>query len=89
MENFRNKSLKFDGINYDSWKEKMKTHLLCMGSGYWLIIKTRKIVIKEKKIENYNEEEREIFMCDMREREIILSTLLENIYNQVKTLITS
>ena len=28
-------------------------------------------------------------MCDMRAREAILSTLLENNYNQVKTVITT
>ena len=31
---FRKDSPKFDGTSYDSWKEKMKTHLLCMGPGY-------------------------------------------------------
>ena len=39
MENmFKKESPKFDGTNYDSQKDKMKTHLLCMGQGYWLVI---------------------------------------------------
>ena len=40
MANFRKDSLKFDRMNYDIWKEKMKTNFLCMGVGYWLITRT-------------------------------------------------
>ena len=51
MENFRKESLIFDGVNYDSWKEKMKTNFLCMGLGYWLITKAGKEIIDENKLE--------------------------------------
>ena len=86
---FRKDSLKFDGTNYDSWKEKMKTHLLCMGLGYWILTKSEKIVIVEKDLETCNEVERDLFMCDMRDREALLSAPLEIEYNQVKSLATS
>ena len=36
-----------------------------------------------------SEEERDLFMCDMREREALLMDLLENEYSQVKSLKTS
>ena len=44
---FKKESSKFDGTNYDSWKDKMKTHLLCMGPGYWLITKVAKDIVEE------------------------------------------
>lgn len=37
---FRKDSLEFDGINYDSWKEKTKTHLLCLDPGYFILTKS-------------------------------------------------
>ena len=67
----------------------MKTHMLCMGPRYCLITKTTKTMIEERNLENCTEEEREIFMCDMRDREAIFSSLLKNDYNQIKSLITS
>ena len=48
---FRKDNLRFDGANYDSWKEKMKTHLLCMGLGYWLLTKSKKEIVEESKQE--------------------------------------
>lgn len=89
MNLFRKDSPRLDGANYDSWKEKMKTHLLCMGSGYWLLTKSEKTIVKEQKIEECSKEERDLFMCDMRDREALLSTLPENEYSQVKSLETS
>ena len=90
MENiFRLDSLRFDGTNYDSWKEKMKTHLLCMGPGYWILTKTEKIIIVEDNLESCTEEKKELFMCNMRAREALLSALPETEYNQVKSLDTS
>ena len=89
MENiFRNNSPIFDGANYDSWKEKMKTHLLCMGLVYWILTKSRKKIIEEAKLEGCSEEEINLFMCKMRARESLLTTLLEN-DSQVKSLVTS
>ena len=44
---FRKDSPRFDGANYDSWKQKMKTRLLCMGQGYWLSTKAKKAVSEE------------------------------------------
>ena len=78
---FRKESLKIDGVNYDSWKQKMKSHLLCMGPGYWLIIKNEKEVVDEDKLEEYIEPQRELFMCNMLAREALLTALLENEYN--------
>ena len=90
MENlFREKSLKFDGTNYDSWTDKMRTHLLCMGLGYWLITKATKDIVEEDNLESSTEEQREIFKCNIREREVILSALPKSEYSQVKLLKTS
>ena len=36
-----------------------------------------------------NEEERDLFMCNMREREDLLTTLPKNEYSQIKSLVTS
>ena len=47
----------------------MKTHLLCMGLGYWLVTKTSKNIAKEENLETYTEEHREVFMCNIRARE--------------------
>jgi hypothetical protein len=38
----RKDSMKFDGTNYDSWKEKIKSHFLFMGPRCWLISKNAK-----------------------------------------------
>ena len=51
MVNFRKESPKFGGVNFDSWKEKMKTHLLCLGPSYWLITKNDKTIIEEDNLE--------------------------------------
>ena len=78
---FRKDSPKFDGTNYDRWKEKMKIHLLCMGSRYWILRKSEKKIIKEKDLETCTKVETDLFMCDMRAREALLTTLLEIEYN--------
>ena len=56
----------------------MKTHLLCMGPGYWILTKGKKKIIEESKLEDCSEEERDLFMCNMRARESLLSALPEN-----------
>ena len=57
MENlFKKESLKFDGTNYDSWKDKMKTHLLCIGLGHWLITKASKDIVEEDNHESCTKE---------------------------------
>ena len=86
---FRKESPKFDGTNYDSQKDKMKTHLLCMDLGYWLLTKIEKMIMEEDNLENCTKEQRDFFMCNIREREALFSTLLKNEYNQVKSLKTS
>ena len=67
----------------------MKTHLLCMGPRYWLVTKTSKNIAEQENIETYTEEQREFFMCNIRERDAILSTLPKSEQNQVKLLETS
>ena len=59
---FRKDSLKFDGTNYDSQKEKMKTHLLCMGLGYWILKKLEKTIITKMDLEVFIEAKRHLFM---------------------------
>ena len=59
---FRKESPRFDGTSYDSWKDKMKTHLLCMGPRYWLVTKTSKNIAEEDNLETCTEEQREVFM---------------------------
>ena len=86
---FRKEIPRFDGTNYDSQKNKMKTHLLCMGPGYWLMTKTFKTIAEEDQLETYTKEQREVFMCNIREREAILSVLPKSEYSQVKLLKTS
>ena len=78
---FRKDSLRFDGANYDSWKENIKSHLLCMDLGYCLLKKAKKVIIQESKVEECSEGERDLFMCNMRSREVLLLSLLENEYN--------
>ena len=86
---FRKESPRFDDTNYDIWKDQMKIHLLCMGLGYCLVTKTSKNIAKEDNLETYTEEQREVFMCNIRERKVILSTLPKSEYSQVKLLKTS
>ena len=86
---FKKDSHRFDGVNYDSWKENMKTNLLCMGPEYWFLMKVKKKFFDESKLEECNETERDMFMCNMRARESLLSSLPKNEYNQVKTFHTS
>ena len=89
VNHFRKDSPRFDGDDYDFWKEKMKTHLLCMGLGYQLLRKSEKTIVKEKKIEECSEAERDLFMCNMRAIEALLLALPENEYRQIKSLETS
>ena len=90
MENmFRKESLKFDGTNFDNQKDKIKTHVLCMGPRYWLVTKVSKDIMKEENLESCTEKQREVFMCNIRAREAILSALPESEYSQVKQMKTS
>ena len=82
----RKESLKFNGTNYESWKNKMKTHLLCVGPGNWLVTKKSKKNLEEDDLKKCIEEQRDIFMCNIRTRKVVLSTLPKNEYNQVKFL---
>ena len=59
----------------------MKTHLLSMGPRYWLITKVAKDIVEEDNLESYTEEQREIFMWNIRAREEILLALLESEYS--------
>ena len=52
MVTLRKESPRFDGINYDNWKEKMKTHLLCMDLEYWLITKAEKTIVGKDELES-------------------------------------
>ena len=60
-----------------------------MGPWYWLFTKVEKAIVEENKLKNCTKEERDLFMCNIRDREALLSTLPENEYNQVKLLKTS
>ena len=53
---------KFDDTNCDSWKDKMKTQLLCMGLEYWLLTKVEKMIVEEDNLENCTKEQ-EIYLC--------------------------
>lgn len=52
------------------------------------MIKSEKKIVKEE-LEECSEVERDLFMCNMRAREALLSALPENEYSQVKSLQTS
>ena len=86
---FRKDSLKLDRANYGSWKEKMNTHLFFMGLGYWILTKSEKTIVEEVKHEECSEAKRDLFMCNMRAREALLSALQNNEYSQEKSLETS
>ena len=86
---FKKESPKFNGTNYDSQKDKMKTHLLCIGLGYWLVTKTLKDILEEDNLEICTKEQQEVFMCNIREREAILSALPKSEQSQVKLLTKS
>ena len=79
--NFKKESPKFYGVNFDSWKEKMKTHLLCLGPSYWLITKNDITIIEEDRLETCSNDKRDTFMCNILVREALLSELLENEYS--------
>ena len=64
----------------------MKTHLLCIGLGYWLITKATKNIVEEYNLQSSTKEQSEVFICNIREKEAILSALLESEYSQVKLL---
>ena len=66
----------------------MKTHLLCMDPRYRILKKSAKTIIAEKDLENCTNDERDLFMCDMRAREALLAILSKIEYNQVKSLVT-
>ena len=53
---FRKESPRFDGTNYDRWKDKMKTRLLCMGLGYWLVTNVSKDIVEEDNLESCTKE---------------------------------
>ena len=86
---FKKDILNFDGTNYDSQKENMKAHFLCMGPRYWILAKSAKTIIAKKDLENCTMDERDLFMCNTRSREAILTALPKIEYNQVKSLATS
>ena len=69
---FKKESLKFDGINYESCKEKMETHLISMGPKFCLVTKSKKDVI-----EGCEGTKIYIFMQNMLAREASLLALLE------------
>ena len=75
---FREDSPRFDGTNYDSWKEKMMNNLLCMCLSYWILTKSEKTIVEEGNLEECSEVERDLFMCNMRAREALLLPLIEN-----------
>ena len=59
---FRKENMKFYGTNYDNQKDKMKTHLLCIGLGYWLVAKVSKDIVEEDNLESCTKEQREVSM---------------------------
>ena len=59
----------------------MKTHLLCMDMGYWILKKSAKTIIADFFLENCIKDKRDLFVYDMRAREEILTTLLGIEYN--------
>ena len=60
-----------------------------MGLGYCLVTKASKDIVEEDNLERCTKEHREVFMCNIREREVECSALLESEYSQVKLLKTS
>ena len=67
----------------------MKINLLCIGLGYWILTKIMKTIIKEKDLETCTEAKRDLFMCDIKAREGLLTKFPKIEYNQVKSLAIS
>ena len=60
-----------------------------MGPGYWLVTKVSKEITDEDNLEICTEEQREVSICNIREREAILSFLTESEYSPVELIKTS
>ena len=52
-----------------------------MGLGYWILTKSEKTIIAEKDLEVCTKAKRDLFMCDMRDREALLTALPKIEYN--------
>ena len=59
---YKNKRIpRFDGDSYESWKRKMRTHLICIVINYWLVKNDKTIVKNESNISSCIDEESKIF----------------------------
>ena len=67
----------------------MKTHFLCMGPRYLFVTKTTKSIVEDDDLEKCTKEQRDMFMCNIRAREVVLLAIPKNEYSQVKFLKTS
>ena len=56
----------------------MKTHVICMGLGYYILSRNDKKIVEERKLEECSEVERDLFMYNMWAREALLSALPKN-----------
>ena len=61
MITYRKNNPKFDGYNYDSLKNKMRTHLICLGIDYWMITKNQVNIKIENELSSCTDEDRRVF----------------------------
>lgn len=77
MEYYRKDSPKFYPENFDSWKNKMRTHLFCLGIDYWLITRNKVAIKTKDELTIATEDEKKIFSLNMITREALINALSE------------
>ena len=86
MAYYKKKSPKFHGENFDNWKNKMRTQLICMGIDHWMITKNEKQLVEEATLTSASDDDKKSFHCNMVPREALISALSESEFTEVKEL---
>ena len=86
MSYFRKESPKFDGENYLDWKNKMITHLHCVGFEIFEIY-TQEVVIpslKDLAKDNATNRQKDIFTHNAISKESLISALSDSEFFEIK-----
>lgn len=75
MGSHRKDSPKYDGMNYENWKNKTRNHTIYIGFEYWLITKIKEDIKIKDELESSIQVERKKFSCKMVDREDLINTL--------------
>lgn len=74
---YMKESPKFDGDNYDNWKNNMRTYLINMGIDYYLITKNEIDIKIESMLSWCTNEKNKLFQYNMIAREALIIVLFE------------